>query len=81
MDMEILLNYLDTYRGRDKILRTLSYIAKLITVTTTSKKTEAKLKTFSSKMSECRVILRLLDDLSIFYYARKYGWGKQVYVI
>ncbi|XP_043663916.1 peroxisomal membrane protein 11C [Vespula pensylvanica] len=77
MDVEILSNYLDTYHGRDKILRTLSYIAKLTTVATTSKTTEAKLKVFSSKMSECRVILRLLDDLPIFYYARKYGWGKQ----
>ncbi|XP_015176404.1 PREDICTED: peroxisomal membrane protein 11C isoform X2 [Polistes dominula] len=77
MDIEILSNYLDTYRGRDKILSTLSYIAKLATVVTTSEITENKLKIFSSKISECRVALRLLDDLPTFHYATKYKWGKQ----
>ncbi|XP_014611414.1 PREDICTED: peroxisomal membrane protein 11C [Polistes canadensis] len=77
MDIEILSNYLDTYRGRDKILSTLSYIAKLTTVAATSETTENKLKIFSSKMSECRVALRLLDDLPMFHSATKYKWGKQ----
>ncbi|KAI4495480.1 hypothetical protein M0802_008694 [Mischocyttarus mexicanus] len=77
MDLEIVSNYLETYRGRDKILSTLSYMAKLATIVAKSETTETKLKIFSSKMSECRVVLRLLDDLPIFHYATKYNWGRQ----
>lgn len=70
-------NYLETYSGRDKMLRTLSYMAKLLTVCTSSKNAEKKLKTFGSQMSECRVMLRLLDDLPALHYIMTYGWGKQ----
>lgn len=70
-------DYLETYSGRDKMLRTLSYAAKLLTVCTSSKSTEKKLKTFGSQMSECRVMLRLLDDLPTLHFVMTYGWGKQ----
>jgi len=78
MDLPLMSNYLETYSGRDKMLRTLSYAAKLLTVCTSSKSAEKKLKTFGSQMSECRVMLRLLDDLPSLHYMMTYGWGKQV---
>ncbi|GAB1859991.1 Peroxisomal membrane protein 11C [Camponotus japonicus] len=59
------------------MLRTLSYSAKLLTVCTSSKNTERKLKTFGSQMSECRVMLRLLDDLPTLHCIMSYGWGKR----
>ncbi|KYN34923.1 Peroxisomal membrane protein 11C [Trachymyrmex septentrionalis] len=77
MDLPLMSNYLETYSGRDKMLRTLSYAAKLLTACTSSKSTEKKLKTFGSQMSECRVMLRLLDDLPALHYMMTYGWGKQ----
>lgn len=75
MDLSLINDYLTTYSGRDKMLRTLSYSAKLLTVCTSSKNTEKKLKTFGSQMSECRVMLRLLDDLPTLHYIMTYGWG------
>lgn len=78
MAVPLVSDYLETYSGRDKMLRTLSYAAKLLTVCTSSKSTEKKLKTFGSQMSECRVMLRLLDDLPTLHCVMTYGWGKQV---
>nr|XP_012220425.1 PREDICTED: LOW QUALITY PROTEIN: peroxisomal membrane protein 11C [Linepithema humile] len=77
MDLPLVSDYLETYSGRDKMLRTLSYVAKLLTACTSSESTEKKLKTFGSKMSECRVMLRLLDDLPTLNYVMTYGWGKK----
>ncbi|XP_076628661.1 peroxisomal biogenesis factor 11c [Colletes latitarsis] len=77
MNIGLISEYLDTYQGRDKFLRTLSYIAKLATLGTSSKETEEKLKIFSSQMSGCRVILRLLDDIPMIHYAMTYEWGKK----
>lgn len=77
MTMAILSDYLDTYYGRDKILKTMSYVAKLATVVAPSKTVEGKIKIFSSKLSECRVILRLLDDIPTLNNAKNYGWGQQ----
>lgn len=77
MALPLMNDYLKTYSGRDKMLRTLSYVAKLLTVCTSSKSTEKKLKTFGSQMSECRVMLRVLDDLPTLHFVMTYGWGKQ----
>lgn len=77
MNIGLICEFLDTYSGRDKILRTLSYATKLATVGTINKETEAKLKIFSSQMSGCRVVLRLMDDLPTLHSAVSYGWGKQ----
>lgn len=81
MDLPLLDDYLETYSGRDKMLRTMSYMAKLLTVCTSSKNSEKKLKTFGSKMSECRVMLRLLDDIPALHCMLTYGWGKQVFLL
>lgn len=77
MSIELISDYLDTYSGRDKFLKTMSYMAKLATITAMNEETAMKWKVFSSKMSECRIILRLLDDIPMLHYAVTYGWGKQ----
>ncbi|XP_053978991.1 peroxisomal membrane protein 11C [Hylaeus volcanicus] len=75
MNIALISEYLETYQGRDKFLRTLSYTAKLATLGVSSKETEEKFKIFSSRMSECRTVLRLLDDIPIIHHAITYGWG------
>lgn len=77
MNLQTLNDYLETHSGRDKILKTLSYTAKLLTVCS-SKSVEKKLITFGSQMSKCRVMLRLLDDLPRLTDLIQYGWGKKV---
>ncbi|XP_076765813.1 peroxisomal biogenesis factor 11c [Xylocopa sonorina] len=77
MSIALISEYLDTYQGRDKLLRTLSYVAKFATLATSSNETEQKLRIISNQMSGCRVILRLLDDIPMIHYAMTYGWGKE----
>lgn len=74
-------DYLDTYAGRDKALRTLSYAAKFLTVIASSRNTEKKLNIFSSQLSEGRMILRMLDDVPTLHYVITYGWGETVRLI
>lgn len=71
-------DYLDTYSGRDKMLKVLSYTTKLLTASTSSKNAQKKLKDIGSEMSEGRMLLRLLDDFSALRSVMKYGWGKEV---
>lgn len=78
MDLAFVSQFMETHSGRDKILRTLSYMAKLLTVKTTCEVTEKNLKIFGSQMSNCRMTLRLLDDLPMLRYVTEYGWGKEV---
>ncbi|XP_014488832.1 PREDICTED: peroxisomal membrane protein 11C [Dinoponera quadriceps] len=70
-------DYLDTYSGRDKLLKMLSYLTKLLTVSTPSKSAQKKFKDIGNEMSECRMLLRLLDDFSTLRSVIKYGWGKE----
>ena len=77
MNIALISDYLETYEGRDKFLKALSYTAKLFTLGATSRETERKLRIFSSRMSECRVILRLLDDIPMIHYATTYEWGRK----
>lgn len=77
MDLALISEYLETYQGRDKFLRTLSYAAKLATAFTSSEQLAHKFKIFGSEMSGCRVILRLLDDIPALHYAMSHNWGKK----
>ncbi|OXU30628.1 hypothetical protein TSAR_003642 [Trichomalopsis sarcophagae] len=77
MNIALISDYLDTYEGRDKFLRTLSYAAKLASGFPSSDDTADKFKSFGSKMSGARVILRLLDDIPNIHHAMSYGWGQQ----
>jgi len=79
MDLLSLCDFLETVSGRDKTFKLLSYTAKLLTVCTSSKDIENKLKIFGSKISDCRVMISLLDDVSILHNIMSYGWGQQVF--
>ncbi|CAH1261015.1 unnamed protein product [Diabrotica balteata] len=67
---------LETYKGRDKILRTLSYVTKLIGGVQKNEVLAKKFFIFSSQMSGARATLRLLDDLPMIQYNLQYGTGK-----
>ncbi|CAG9824053.1 unnamed protein product [Phaedon cochleariae] len=67
---------LETYKGRDKILRTLSYVTKLVGGLHNNEEIAKKLLIFSSKMSGARATLRLLDDIPMIQYTLQYGLGK-----
>ncbi|XP_058813700.1 peroxisomal membrane protein 11C [Topomyia yanbarensis] len=70
---------LDTYTGRDKIVRTLCYTTKLASglVAARDPDLSKKLAIFSSKMSQTRATLRLLDDLPMISYSLNYGIGSK----
>ncbi|XP_025832656.1 peroxisomal membrane protein 11C [Agrilus planipennis] len=68
-------NILETYKGRDKVLKTLCYGARFIGG---SKKDElsTRLRRFGSEMSAARAVLRLLDDASTISYVIEYKLGQ-----
>lgn len=70
---------LDTYTGRDKIVRILCYTTKLASGMYAIKDPDLskKLAIFSSKMSQTRATLRLLDDLPMINYSLSYGIGNK----
>ncbi|KAJ8408342.1 hypothetical protein AAFF_G00257560 [Aldrovandia affinis] len=75
-----LVNVLESYRGRDKVMRTLCYGCKLVGGVLSQKATESPeigkgLLLFSAQLSHCRTVLRLFDDLCMFAYSRSYGLG------
>lgn len=65
---------LETYCGRDKIIRLLCYTTKLVA----GLKKDDRLLKFSNLMSECRTTLRLFDDIPMLYYSLSYGLGRKV---
>ncbi|KAK3920345.1 Peroxisomal membrane protein 11C [Frankliniella fusca] len=68
--------YLDTYSGRDKLLKALCYSLKFATRFYESPKTVHDLKLVSSEISNCRTILRFLDYVPVFKYVLTYKFGK-----
>lgn len=76
--IDVFSEILENYEGRDKFLKLFTYTAKLATLFTKSPETTDKFCQFGSKMSECRVILRLMDDIPVLQATIAYGWGKQV---
>ncbi|CAH0552713.1 unnamed protein product [Brassicogethes aeneus] len=68
---------LETYRGRDKVLRTLCYTTKLVGGIHKNKSFAKKLLQFSSQMSGTRATLRLLDDLPMLQYNLQYQFGHE----
>ncbi|GLV44083.1 Peroxin 11c [Carabus blaptoides fortunei] len=75
--LEEICNLLDTYKGRDKILRTLCYSTKLIGGLAKDDLLAKRFQVFSSQMSATRATLRLLDDLPMLKYTLEYGFGKE----
>jgi peroxin-11C len=78
MTIEAISKFLSTHNGRDKVIRTLSYTAKLAAALVSSKDTVRKFETISAQLSACRTVLRLFDDIPMLNYTLTYGWGKEV---
>ncbi|XP_041646725.1 peroxisomal membrane protein 11C [Cheilinus undulatus] len=81
--VEALVRVLETYRGRDKVIRTLCYGSQLVggalsrkaETEVTSQQLGKSLLLFSAQLSHCRTVLRLFDDLSMLAYSHGYGLG------
>ncbi|XP_006640021.2 peroxisomal membrane protein 11C [Lepisosteus oculatus] len=78
--LESLVHVLESYRGRDKVVRTLCYGSQLVggalaQKTTGQSRLGKSLLLFSAQLSRCRTVLRLFDDLSMLSYSRSYGLG------
>ncbi|XP_063003026.1 peroxisomal membrane protein 11C [Elgaria multicarinata webbii] len=76
-----LVSLLETYRGRDRVARTLAYGCQLAGGTLVAQRHPAEsplgrsLLAVSAQLSHCRTVLRLFDDLSMLAYSRQYGLG------
>ncbi|XP_055680131.1 peroxisomal membrane protein 11C [Lutzomyia longipalpis] len=68
---------LDTYGGRDKVIRTLCYTTKLACglYQESDPDFSKRLGIFSGRMSATRATLRLLDDWPMFQQTLRYGLG------
>ncbi|KAM9761954.1 peroxisomal membrane protein 11C [Menidia menidia] len=81
--LEALVRLLESYRGRDKVIRTVCYGSQLVGgVLTRRAGTDApsqqlgkSLLLFSAQLSHCRTVLRLFDDLAMLAYSHSYGLG------
>lgn len=76
-----LASVLETYRGREKIMRLLQYASFLASGGLQKVSCEAtgeKFRIFAEAMSDCRTVLRLFDDAAMISFARSYGTGKEV---
>ncbi|GAA6235379.1 peroxisomal membrane protein 11C, partial [Lates japonicus] len=83
--VESLVQLLETYRGRDKIIRMVCFGSQLVGGVL-SRKAEADVSSnqlgkslllFSAQLSQCRTVLRLFDDLSMLAYSHSYGFGAE----
>lgn len=75
-----LASALESYRGRDRLIRTLGYGCQLIggvLVEQCPSRSEVgrRLLVVSAQLSHCRTVLRLFDDLAMFVYTKQYGLG------
>uniref|UniRef100_A0A2C9LT78 Uncharacterized protein n=1 Tax=Biomphalaria glabrata TaxID=6526 RepID=A0A2C9LT78_BIOGL len=70
------VNVLETYRGRDRVMRFLTYAAMFLGGDGRTP-LQIKWKILSSELSGCRVILRLFDDLSMLLYNMSISFGRK----
>ncbi|XP_028300997.1 peroxisomal membrane protein 11C [Gouania willdenowi] len=84
--VESVVRLLESYRGRDKVIRTVCYSSQLIGGALSRKaaaddasslRLGKSLLLFSAQLSHCRTVLRLFDDLSMLAYSHNYGFGMQ----
>ncbi|XP_001497087.1 peroxisomal membrane protein 11C isoform X1 [Equus przewalskii] len=77
-----LASALESYRGRDRLIRTLGYCCQLVggvLVQQCRARSEVgtRLLALSSQLSHCRTVLRLFDDAAMFVYTKQYGLGAE----
>ncbi|XP_056267099.1 peroxisomal membrane protein 11C-like isoform X2 [Pseudoliparis swirei] len=77
-----LVRLLESYRGRDKVVRSVCFGSQLLGGLLTRRDGEAsslrlgkRLLLFSAQLSHCRTVMRLFDDLSMLAYCHGYGLG------
>ncbi|XP_064427850.1 peroxisomal membrane protein 11C isoform X1 [Mirounga angustirostris] len=80
--LNTLASALESYRGRDRLIRTLGYCCQLVggvLVERCPARSEVgtRLLTLSSQLSHCRTVLRLFDDVAMFIYTKQYGLGAE----
>lgn len=75
--MNYFVKLLNTYRGRDSVIRTISYLS-LYLSDHANGSVSRKLKTVSEELSHYRLISRLFDDFPMLQYSLNYGIGSQV---
>jgi len=75
--METYVSLLQTYGGRDKILRTSGYVASLLSGSVKNEETAKKLVTVSRQISNSRVVLRFFDDILMWRITRH--WSAEVH--
>jgi peroxin-11C len=75
--MDVAVKILQSYSGRDKILRTTSYLCTFLS-NTLKGKIATDLATFGKAVSASRTVGRLFDDLIALSGTRAYGWGTHV---
>ncbi|XP_070347953.1 peroxisomal membrane protein 11C isoform X2 [Equus asinus] len=77
-----LASALESYRARDRLIRTLGYCCQLVggvLVQQCPARSEVgtRLLALSSQLSHCRTVLRLFDDAAMFVYTKQYGLGAE----
>ncbi len=76
-----LVNLLETYRGRDQIVRLLNYVLYISSSSAGRLKLvniEKKLAILADQLSTLRVMTRLFDDLAMLKWSSTYGLGSKV---
>ncbi|XP_051018918.1 peroxisomal membrane protein 11C [Acomys russatus] len=77
-----LASALESYRTRDRLIRTLGYSCQLVGGVLveqgpTRSEVGRRLLVVSAQLSHCRTVLRLFDDLAMFVYTKQYGLGTE----
>jgi len=70
--MDTLLSLLQTYSGRDKLMRTSGYVATLLTSSVKGDSSK-RLTAYAKQISNARVVLRLFDDLPMWRITSKWS--------
>ncbi|XP_065604826.1 peroxisomal membrane protein 11C isoform X1 [Cyrtonyx montezumae] len=77
--MAALAAALESYRGRDRVLRTLCYVSQLaggaLAPRGSARGLSRSLLAVSAQLSSCRTVLRLLDDFAVLSHSCAYGLG------
>jgi len=68
--METYVSLIQSYTGRDKILRTVGYVATLLSGSVRYEETSKKLVSISRQISNSRAILRFFDDILMWRITR-----------
>lgn len=81
MDGAVVAQFLETYRGRDKVYRLISYLSQCIAGGLQyfgHRNSAARFEALGGALSTCRVMLRLGDDLAMWQVTKSFGFGSQV---